>query len=162
MCAVGTLGRGSIVSQIIGNYRAGIRGGKKSAFALTGFVLYAVLSFLLYRGGTVGGRFPMRILHIAQKDGSDRQCLPRPGTFHCQEPGGAYEREVRDLSGRRPVQDNHHISRETRTAGKIWRNDIHCASCILKKRKFGKLPIGCIFLEMITKTLFNLCLIELW
>lgn len=56
----------------------------------------------------------MRILHIAQKDGSDRQCLPRPGTFHCQEPGRAYEREVRDLSGRRPVQDNHHISRETR------------------------------------------------
>lgn len=51
---MGTLGRGSIVSQIIGNYRAGIRGGKKAAFALAGFVLYVVLSFLLCRGGTVG------------------------------------------------------------------------------------------------------------
>ncbi len=43
---MGTLGRGSIVSQIIGNYRAGMRGGKKAAFALAGFCLYVVLSFL--------------------------------------------------------------------------------------------------------------------
>ncbi len=50
-----TLCRGSIISQIIGNYRAGIRGGRRAAFALAGFVLYALTSCLLCRGGTIGG-----------------------------------------------------------------------------------------------------------
>lgn len=49
-----TLCRGSIIKQVIGNYRAGIRGGRRAAFALAGFALYAVTSCLLCRGGTLG------------------------------------------------------------------------------------------------------------
>ena len=50
-----TLGRGSIIIQIIENYKAGIRGGKRAALALAGFVSYTVISYLLCHAGTVGG-----------------------------------------------------------------------------------------------------------
>ena len=51
----GTFGRGSIINQIIENYKAGIRGGKRAALALAGFVSYTVISYLLCHAGTVGG-----------------------------------------------------------------------------------------------------------